>query len=72
MLPTSIAGSTVSTSPLRVKPSRELHVLALASATSTLAAKSSPSTISSSPAAHGAMYSWAPTPPIIPTSPSTR
>ena len=31
-----------------------------------------PRAIVSSPAAQGAMYSWAPTPPIMPTSLSTR
>ncbi len=72
MLPTSMAGSTVSRSPNLVKPSPSRSTPSRRSATSLLAAKPSASTTSSSPAAHGAMYSWAPVPPIIPTSPSTR
>ena len=45
----------------------------VALATCTLAAyPASDSAMSSSPAAQGAMYSWAAVPPIIPTSDSTR
>ncbi len=66
MLPTSIAGSTSTVPPFGPgSPSRS-------SVTSTLAAKPGASAIASSPAAQGAMYSWAPEPPIIPTSDSTR
>ena len=42
-----------------------------ADATSTFAAYPGASATSFSPASHGAMYSWAPEPPIIPTSDST-